>query len=234
MVDRFCVNLSSTTRTEDLRMLDDRVLLKKQERDKSAGGINLAGNGIRTEHCYGKVMRVGRGFTSEVDGKVHALDVEEGETVLSLDYLGDKVQENGAFDYFKLIREHMIWAKVKLGKNMEIKEVEPFLNRVLVRIIDTNTTSGGIKLPDTHQTRGYCMAQVVKVGPGWKDLKTGYRYPMTVKPGDFICMLRYAGSVVKLESDELRLIEERPYMDGDPQPDILFIAEDWKEWDKYD
>lgn len=217
-----------------MRMLEDKILLEKLERDQSAGGIVLAGNWIRTEHCYGKVLKIGNGLISQSDGSIYPLDLEEGETVLAMDYMGEKLQNRLDLKYFRIIRDHMIWAKVKLGKNLELQDIEPYSSKVLVKITDNNITEGGIKLPDSHQSRGYTMATVVKVGPGWRDLKTGYLYPMTVKPGDIICMLRYAGSIVKLESKELRLIEERPYMEGDPQPDILFTYNDWKGWTKYD
>ena len=217
-----------------MTMLEDKILLEKLERDKSAGGLFLAGSGERTEHCYGKILRLGRGLMAETDGAVYPLDLKEGDTVLAMDYMGEKLQHRLDLKYFRIIRDHMIWAKVKLGKNMELQDVEPYSSKVLVKITENNITEGGIKLPDNHQSRGYTMATVVKVGPGWRDLKTGYLYPMTVKPGDIICMLRYAGSIVKLESKELRLIEERPYMEGDPQPDILYIQDDWNGWKKYD
>lgn len=227
MVDRQAI-LQDRIEPDKMKMLSDLILLEKIERDKSAGGIILAGQGIRTEHCYGKVLKVGRGLESEVTGQIFPIDIHEGDTVLAMDYLGEKMYSKLSLTHFKIIRDHMVWAKVKLGKNMELLDVEPYSSKVLVRITENNITEGGIKLPDNHQSRGYTMAQVVKVGPGWRDLKTGYLYPMTVKPGDFVCMTRYAGSIVKLESDELRLIEERPYMEADPQPDILYVDSAWK------
>lgn len=233
MVDR--VNIMHDRIDPDrLTMLDDRILIEKLERDKSAGGLYLAGEGIRTEHCYGKVLKIGRGIMSTVDGTVYPIDIQPGDTILAMDYMGDKLQERLSLKYFRIIRDHMVWGKVKLGKDMELLEVAPYSSKVLVRITDNHITQGGIKLPDSHQSRGYTMATVVKVGPGWRDLKTGYVYPMTVKPGDIVCMTRYAGSIVKLESDELRMIEERPYMEGDPQPDILFTWNDWKGWTHHD
>jgi chaperonin GroES len=228
MIDRVNI-LHDRIEPEKLRMMGDLVLLEKLERAKSINGIHLAG-GIKTEHCYGKVRRVGNGMVASYDGKVYPLDVKPGDTVLSMDYMGDKLQNRVDLTNYHIVRDNMIWAKVKLGPNLEMLECEPYSSRVLVKITDNNITAGGIKLPDSHQSRGYTMATVVKVGPGWRDLKTGYLYPMTVKPGDIICMTRYAGSIVKLESKEYRMIEERPYMEGDPQPDILFTYNDWKGW----
>lgn len=233
MVDRINV-MHDKIEPEKMKMLGDFLLLEKLERDKSAGGIVLAGEGIRTEHCFGRVLSKGRGFTAESDGQVYPIEVEVGDTILSMDYMGEKMQNRLDLKYFRIIKDHMIWAKVKLGPNLELEDIEPYSSRVLVKVTDNLITAGGIKLPDSHQTRGYTMAEVIKVGPGWRDLKTGYLYPMTVKPGDIVCMTRYAGSIVECGSKEYRMIEERPYMDGDPQPDILYVHNDWKGWTKYD
>lgn len=232
MIDRVCI-MHDRIDHEKIELLDDRILIEKIEKDKTPGGLHLAGE-IRTEHCYGKVLKVGKGVTASYDGKLYQIDIKPGDIILSMDYTGDKLQHMEDTRKFAIIRDHMVWGKVKLGKNLELLDVEPYSSRVLVRIIDHNKTKGGLHLPSTHQTRGYSMAKVVKVGKGWRDLKTGYLYPMAVKPNDYICMVRYAGSIVKLEDDELRLIEERPYMDSDPQPDIMFIDEEFEGAERYE
>jgi co-chaperonin GroES (HSP10) len=232
MVDRVNI-MHDRIEPSKMRMLGDGILLEKLERDK-IGSIVLAGSGLRTEHCYGRILKLGPGLLAESDGKRYPMDLEEGDTVLAMDYMGEKLQHRLDLTFFRIIRDHMVWAKVKLGKNLELQDIEPYSSKVLVRITENLVTEGGIQLPSAHQSRGYTMATVVKVGPGWRDLKTGYLYPMTVKPGDIVCMLRYAGSIVKLESDELRMIEERPYMDGDTHPDILYVHQDWKGWMKHD
>lgn len=228
-IDR--VNIShATIEPEKLTLLDDRILMEKIYRDKSAGGIHLVGQ-VRSECAYGRVLQVGRGVTAAHDGKTYPMDVKVGDTILVMDFTGDKLHSDDGNKDYMIVRDHQVWAKVKLGKNNELLDVEPYSSRVLVRITENLKTAGGVLLPDTHQTRGYTMATVVKTGKGWRDLKTGFLYPMTVKPGDVVCMTRYAGSIVKLAHDELRLIEERPYMESDPQPDILFVHEDWKGWE---
>jgi chaperonin GroES len=232
MIDRVTV-MHDSINPDKIDLLDDRILIEKIQKDKTPGGLHIVG-AVRTEHCYGKVLRVGKGITAHQDGKLYPIDIKPGDTILSMDYVGDKLQHMQDQRKFVVIRDHAVWGKVKLGKNLELLDVEPYSSRVLVRIIDHNKTKWGMLLPSTHQTRGYSMAQVVKVGPGWRDLKTGYLYPMTVKPGDYVCMTRYAGTIVKLESDELRMIEERPYAEGDKQPDIMFIDEDFKEIERYD
>lgn len=230
MIDRVNI-LHQEIDAEKITPLDDRILIEKIEKTKTAGGLWLAGNPIRSECTYGKVLKVGRGLTAEVDGKLYPSDVHVGDIIICMDFAGEKLQSLKDPKDYMMIRDHMVWAKAKLGKNNELIDVEPYSSRVLVKITEKLVTGGGIHLPSNHQTRGYTMATVIKIGQGWRDFKTGYRYPMTVKPGDVVCMTRYAGSIVKLEHDELRLIEERPYMESDQQPDILYVDSDWKGWD---
>jgi co-chaperonin GroES (HSP10) len=232
-IDR--INIAhDTVKPEKMHLLEDRVLVEVIERDRSSGGLWLAGEGVKTECSYGKVIALGPGLVSAVDGVVYPMPLKVGETVLSMDFIGDKLHSSEDGKQYRVIRDHAIWAKIKLGKNYELLDIEPYSSRVLVEITENLKTVGGIHLPTTHQTRGYTMAKVVKIGRGWRDLKTGYLYPMTCKSGDTVCMTRYAGSIVKLDHRDLRLIEERPYMEGDKQPDILFIHEDWKGWKDYD
>jgi len=225
MIDRVNI-MHREIEPDKLTMQDDWILIEKIKKDKSKGGIWIAGKtGVRTEHCYGRVVSLGRGMCTTLDGKIYPMDLKVGYTILSMDYLGEKMQHTVDDRNFRAIREHAVWAKVKLGSNLEVMDIEPYLNRVLVKITEKGITQGGIQLPASHQLRGYTVARVVKVGPGWLDLKTGYRYPMETKPGDDVIMTRYAGSICTAESEELRLIEERPYMEGDPQPDILCVCE---------
>ena len=213
---------------ENLKPLDDRILVERLFKDKSSGGIWLSGE-IRSECSYGRVLKVGRGIMAQETGKVYPMSIKPGDIVLTMDFAGDKLHTQDR--RYKVTRDHGVWAKVRLDKNMNLLDLEPYSSRVLVKVTDKGITQGGIHLPDSHQTRGYTMATVVKVGPGWRDFKTGYVYPMTVKPGDIVCMTRYAGSIVEVDHKELRLIEERPYMASDKQPDILFVHNDWKGWE---
>lgn len=210
---------------ENFQPLEDRILVERISREKTSGGIWLSGE-IRSECSYGKVLKVGKGFVSPVDGKVYPSNIKPGEIILTMDFAGEKLHTRDA--RYKITRDHGVWAKVKLGRNNELLDIEPYSSRVLVKITERGITQGGIQLPTNHQTRGYTMAKVMKVGPGWRDLSTGFLYPMATKPGDIVCMIRYAGSIVNVDSKELRLIEERPYLRDDKQPDILFTVDEWK------
>jgi chaperonin GroES len=85
--------------------------------------------------------------------------------------------------------------------------LRPLEDRIVVKPYEPEEKSaGGIVLPDTAQekpTRGEVMA----VGPG-KRLKNGKRAEMNVKKGDKVLFARYAGTDVKLEGTEYKIITE--------------------------
>lgn len=74
-----------------LRPLHDRVIVKRlEEEKKSAGGI-LIPDSAAEKPLRAKVLAVGPGKRSD-DGKVHALDVKIGDTVLIGKYSGTEVR----------------------------------------------------------------------------------------------------------------------------------------------
>jgi len=85
--------------------------------------------------------------------------------------------------------------------------LRPLEDRLVVKPYEPEVKSaGGIVLPDTAQekpTRG----EVIAVGPG-KRLKGGKRAEMSVKKGSKVLFSRYAGTDVKLEGIEYKIITE--------------------------
>ena len=74
-----------------LRPLHDRVLVKRLDEDaKSSGGIIIPDT-AQEKPMQGKVMAVGSGTRSE-DGKVVALDVKKGDTILFGKWSGTEVK----------------------------------------------------------------------------------------------------------------------------------------------
>ncbi|MGD9842598.1 MAG: co-chaperone GroES [Steroidobacteraceae bacterium] len=77
-----------------IRPLHDRVIVKRLEEErKSAGGI-LIPDSATEKPIRGKVLAVGKGKILE-DGKVHALDVKVGDSVLFGKYSGTEVKLDG-------------------------------------------------------------------------------------------------------------------------------------------
>jgi len=74
-----------------LRPLHDRVLVKRLDEDaKSTGGIIIPDT-AKEKPMQGKVMAVGSGTRSD-DGKVVALDVKKGDTILFGKWSGTEVK----------------------------------------------------------------------------------------------------------------------------------------------
>lgn len=94
-------------------------------------------------------------------------------------------------------------------------KIRPLGDKVLVKRLEAEEkTAGGIVLPDTAKEkpkRGIVQA----VGDG-KLLDSGERSQMQVKKGDEVLFSSYAGTEVKVEGEELLIIDEN---------DILAIIE---------
>jgi chaperonin GroES len=74
-----------------LRPLHDRVLVKRlDEDDKSSGGIIIPDT-AKEKPMQGKVVSVGSGTRSD-DGKIVALDVKKGDTILFGKWSGTEVK----------------------------------------------------------------------------------------------------------------------------------------------
>jgi len=76
------------------RPLHDRVLVKRLEsEDKTVGGIIIPDT-AKEKPSQGKVIAVGPGARGE-DGKLHALDVKKGDTILFGKWSGTEVKIDG-------------------------------------------------------------------------------------------------------------------------------------------
>lgn len=94
----------------NLRPLHDRVIVKRLDQEtKTASGIVLP-EAAAEKPDQGKVLAVGNGKISE-DGKVRALDVKVGDTVLFGKYAGQTVKVDG--EEVLVMREEDIMAIVE-------------------------------------------------------------------------------------------------------------------------
>jgi chaperonin GroES len=85
--------------------------------------------------------------------------------------------------------------------------IRPLHDRLVVRRLEEETTSaGGIVLPDSA-TEKPSQGEVLAVGPG-KTLDNGDVKPLDVKVGDKVIFGQYGGSTVKLEGEELLILNE--------------------------
>lgn len=86
-------------------------------------------------------------------------------------------------------------------------KVNPLADRILVkRLEETETTRGGIIIPDTAKEKPQ-QGEVMAVGPGRLN-EDGKRVSMEVKKGDRILMSKYAGTEVKIDGDDYIIMRE--------------------------
>ncbi len=83
----------------------------------------------------------------------------------------------------------------------------PLHDRVLVRRVEAEAkTAGGIIIPDTAQEKPQ-EGEVVAVGTG-KRRDDGGITPMEIKVGDKILFGKWSGTEVKIDGEDLLIMEE--------------------------
>jgi len=87
----------------------------------------------------------------------------------------------------------------------------PLHARVVIRRIDeVSKTEGGIIIPDTAKEKPV-EGEIVAVGPGARD-ERGVLVPLDVKKGDRILFGKWSGSEVKIEGEDLLIMNESDVM----------------------
>ncbi len=85
--------------------------------------------------------------------------------------------------------------------------IRPLHDRLVVRRLEEETTTaGGIVLPDSAAEKP-SQGEVLAVGPG-KTLDNGDVKALDVKVGDKVIFGQYGGSTVKLDGEELLILNE--------------------------
>jgi chaperonin GroES len=85
--------------------------------------------------------------------------------------------------------------------------LRPLEDRVVLKVLDAEEkTAGGILLPDTAKEKPQ-RGKVTAVGDG-KLGKDGKRLPLDVKKGDTVLFGKYAGSDVKVDGVDYKILRE--------------------------
>src|ERR1035437_7219581 len=93
--------------------------------------------------------------------------------------------------------------------------IQPLFDNVLIKPLEAELkTASGIILPETSQQKPQ-TGEVIAVGPGRVTIK-GEKEPMVIKVGQKVVYKKWGGSDVKLNGEELTLVEQK---------DILAIVE---------
>ena len=88
--------------------------------------------------------------------------------------------------------------------------IKPLADRVVIKMVESEeTTKSGIILAGSAKEKPQ-VAEIIAVGPGTKDVT------MFVKPGDRVLTSKYAGTEVKVDSQEYTILR---------QDDILAVVE---------
>ena len=86
-------------------------------------------------------------------------------------------------------------------------KLQPLGDRVVVKPIEgEEVTKGGIILPDTAKEKPQ-EGKVLAVGPG-RLTEDGKRMPMDVKVGDLVLYVKYGGTEIKVDGEELMILGE--------------------------
>ena len=83
--------------------------------------------------------------------------------------------------------------------------IKPLADRIVIKVIeDTEQTSGGIFIPDSAKEKPQ-KGEVVAIGLG-KIGENGEREPMDVNVGDIILYAKYAGTDIKMDGVEYKIL----------------------------
>ena len=85
--------------------------------------------------------------------------------------------------------------------------IRPLDDRVVIKVLDAEEVSaGGIVLPDSAKEKPQ-RGKVTAVGEG-RMLDDGTRAPPEVKKGDVVLYGKYAGSDVKVDGQDFKILRE--------------------------
>ncbi len=86
-------------------------------------------------------------------------------------------------------------------------KIRPLKDRIVVKPLEEDEkTPGGLYLPDTAKEKPI-KGEVVAVGPGKFIESKGDRVPPPLKPGDRVIYGKYAGTEVRVEGEEYKILE---------------------------
>ena len=202
-------DIASRLSMDEIQPQQDHILIEVLDRNRSKSGLILPKK-EQTECLYAQVIRCGPGEFSPETGQVWQMDVKPGDIIMSVQYMGEKIQAIGK--NYRLLREHGIWAKLKIKRkgelDFDIEEIEPYRDHILLKMEkEEKSLKGHIFLPSNPQAMFRC-AEVVAVGPGERKKTTGKVVPSDLKPGDKVIAMRYTGCIVHMKGVEYRLSSE--------------------------
>ncbi len=96
-------------------------------------------------------------------------------------------------------------------------KLRPLADRLVIEPLEQEErTASGLYIPETAKEKPQ-QGRVIAVGPGAYREGTAERIPMDVKEGDRVLFAKYAGTEVKVNGKELKILKES---------DVLAIIEE--------
>ncbi len=93
-------------------------------------------------------------------------------------------------------------------KNGSGTKLEPIGDRVVIKPVqEEQVLASGIVIPDTAKEKPQ-QGEVIAVGPGKRD-DNGEHIPLDIVIGDRILYKKYTGQEIKIDRDDLVVLEER-------------------------
>ena len=87
-------------------------------------------------------------------------------------------------------------------------KLEPLADRIVIKPVqEEQVLASGIVIPDTAKEKPQ-QGEIMAVGPGRRDEK-GDRIPPDVQVGDRILYKKYTGQEIKIDQEDLIVLEER-------------------------
>ncbi len=88
-------------------------------------------------------------------------------------------------------------------------KIRPLYDRIVVKRIEDSAdkTASGLFIPDSAKEKPQ-EGEVIAVGNGKINEKTGARTPLDVKAGDRIFFGKYSGSDIKIDGNEYLIMRE--------------------------
>ena len=92
--------------------------------------------------------------------------------------------------------------------SLSVSTVKPLGDRVFIKVsAPQEKTAGGLYLPDNAQEKPQ-VGEVVALGPGKRN-DDGSRQELDIKTGDKVLYSKYAGTDIKLGTEEYVLLSEK-------------------------
>ncbi|HLG42474.1 MAG TPA: hypothetical protein VI643_03835 [Planctomycetota bacterium] len=214
---------------ESLRPIQDFLQIRQIARAKTSSGLIIVGQ-EKSECCFGQVVSAGKGWCHPESGAFIPMDVQPGDYVLCMQYVGELVDYARHNTFYRFLRRHGgLWAKVTLGgkeEELNITAVEPLDEKVLLKYDEEEWSRhmlGGLVMP-SPTVKG-AMARVAAVGPGAL-LPSGDRALSGLKVGDHVIADRVAGAIIKIKGAEYRLVQVNALRSSKRDLDVWCVIEE--------